>query len=187
MIKAGVLYRVSGDSQTDRNQVPDVEQFAEHHEYQVTKVYRISDSAWLDGGGKKYREILEQILTDAHRGEFKILIVWAADRICRTGIEDLLKIVRQLRERGCSLASVKEPWLNGSDATTELLLAIAAWVAKMESDRRSERVRAGLARRKAAGLPVGRQPGAKDKTVRRRSGYIAAFEPGGSRHTPKVP
>ncbi len=29
----------------------------------------------------------------------------------------------------------------------------------MESERRSERVRAGLARRKAAGLPVGRQAG----------------------------
>jgi hypothetical protein len=34
-----------------------------------------------------------------------------------------------------------------------------------------ERVRAGLARRKAAGLPVGRQPGSKDRAGRKQSGY----------------
>jgi DNA invertase Pin-like site-specific DNA recombinase len=58
----------------------------------------------------------------------------------------------------------------------ELLAAIMASMARMESQRRGERVRAGLARRKAAGLPVERQPGAKDKARRRRSGYVARWE-----------
>jgi len=121
------------------------------------------------------------MLADAHAGKFRYLIIWAADRAVRTGIEDLLRLVRKLRESGVSVISVKEPWLSGSDATTELLLAIAGWVAHQESQRRSERVKAGLARRKAAGLPVGRQPGAADKGTRRKSGYVAAWEPGGSR------
>ncbi len=49
-------------------------------------------------------------------------------------------------------------------------------------------MKAGLERRKAEGLPVGRQPGAMDKTPRRRSGYVAAYEPGGMRYQggPKV-
>jgi len=33
----------------------------------------------------------------------------------------------------------------------------------------------------AAGLPVGRQPGARDRRQRKRSGYVAAWEPGGKR------
>jgi len=53
---------------------------------------------------------------------------------------------------------------------------VMAWVARMESQRRSERVRAGLARRRAQGLPVGRQPGAKDTRPRKRSGYVARWE-----------
>ena len=50
----------------------------------------------------------------------------------------------------------------------------------MESAR-NERVRAGLARRKAAACPVGHQPGASDRQQRKRSGYVAAWEPGGKR------
>ena len=65
--------------------------------------------------------------------------------------------------------SVQEPWLNGSDATTELLAALAAWMAKQESARHSARIRAGLEKRRAAGLPVGgRQAGAKDRKPRKR-------------------
>ena len=37
-------------------------------------------------------------------------------------------------------------------------------------------IKAGLARRKSEGKPVGRQPGAKDKTPRRRPGYVARWE-----------
>ncbi|MGH7922034.1 MAG: hypothetical protein ACREQM_19125 [Candidatus Dormibacteraceae bacterium] len=46
----------------------------------------------------------------------------------------------------------------------------------MKSKRESERVRAALARRRAKGLPVGRQPGAKDESERKRSGYVARWE-----------
>jgi len=49
-------------------------------------------------------------------------------------------------------------------------------MAKMESDRRSERIKAGLARRHAEGKPVRRQPGAADKKPRKRSGYVARWE-----------
>jgi DNA invertase Pin-like site-specific DNA recombinase len=45
-------------------------------------------------------------------------------------------------------------------------------MAKMESDLRLERTKPGMARRKAAGLPIGRLPGSKDKTKRKRSSYV---------------
>jgi DNA invertase Pin-like site-specific DNA recombinase len=58
----------------------------------------------------------------------------------------------------------------------ELLTSFFAWIAQQESARRSERVKAGLERRRKAGKPVGRQPGATDKRKRKRSGYVARWE-----------
>jgi hypothetical protein len=56
-------------------------------------------------------------------------------------------------------------------------------MASRESVRRSERVKTGLAQRSAAGKPVCRQPGAADRGRRKRSGYVAAWEPGGANRT----
>jgi DNA invertase Pin-like site-specific DNA recombinase len=59
-------------------------------------------------------------------------------------------------------------------------------MAERELARRCERIRAGLAKRKAKGLPVGGQPGRKDKQPRKRSGYVAAWEQGGSRRAASI-
>ena len=48
--------------------------------------------------------------------------------------------------------------------------------AEDESRLRGERTKAGIARRRAEGKPVGRQPGATDRKPRQRSGYLARFE-----------
>lgn len=166
MANAALWARVSTLYQDPENQVPAMRQFAEHHCHTVKRIYRLTDASAYRG---EHVELLKTAMEDAYRGEFKILVVWAVDRISRQGIEDVLKLYRMFRERGVTLVSIQEPWLNGSDATVELLTAVAAWVARQESVRRSERVKAGLAMRKAKGLPVGgRQPGAKDRKPRKR-------------------
>jgi DNA invertase Pin-like site-specific DNA recombinase len=179
--KAAVWLRVSTGHQDSDNQVPDVEQFAAHHGYEITETYTVSDSAWKNGGGPEYKATLQRALDEAHAGKFGVLIVWALDRIVRNGAEEALRIFRQFSQRGCTVVSVKELWLNGSPEVQEILIAFGGWMAKRESDRRSERIRAGLARRRAEGKPVGRQPGVKDKKTRKRSGYVAAWEEGGRR------
>jgi len=173
----------TGHQETD-NQVPDVERFAAHHGYEIASRYEVSESAWNGGrDGGEYRRTLRQALDDAHAGKFSVLIVWALDRITREGAEGALRIIRQFRERGCTVVSVKESWLNGSPEIQDVLVAFAGWMAQQESARRSERIKAGLARRKAEGHAVGRQPGAADKKARKRSGYVAAWEDGGKRRT----
>jgi putative DNA-invertase from lambdoid prophage Rac len=171
--KAAIWARVSTDHQHEDNQLPDLERFCDHHGYEITRRYLMSDvSAWNGA----HKEMLAALLAAAWRGELSVVVVWAADRICREGIEELLKLIRELRERHCALVSVQEPWLNGNDATTELLAAIAAWVAQQESARRSERIKAGLARRRAEGKQVGgRKAGSKDKRKRSTEGYVAAW------------
>jgi DNA invertase Pin-like site-specific DNA recombinase len=175
---AAVWLRVSADHQDSDNQVPDVERCAAHHGYEITERYVVSDSAWTNGGGPEYRKTLQRALDDAHAGKFRVLIVWALDRIVREGAEDALRIFRQFRQRGCIVVSVKESWLNGSPEVQDILIAFAGWMAERESARRGERIKAGLARRQAEGKPVGRQPGAADKKPRKRAGYVASWEGG---------
>jgi putative DNA-invertase from lambdoid prophage Rac len=178
-VNAAVWYRVSTGHQDSDNQVPDVERFAGHHGYEITARYEISESAWNGGkDGGEYRRTMQQALDDAWAGKFSVLIVWALDRITREGAEGALRIIRQFRERGCTVVSVRESWLNGSPEVQDVLVAFAGWMAQQESARRSERIRAGLARRKAEGKPVGRQLGAADKKPRKRSGYVASWEGG---------
>jgi DNA invertase Pin-like site-specific DNA recombinase len=179
---AATWFRVSGDGQHSDNQIPDVAQFTSHHGYQVTASYTISDTAWRGGGGPEYKAILAKALDDAHAGKFSVLVIWSLDRIVRTGAEEALKIIRQFRERGCTVVSVRESWLNGSPEVADVLVSFAGWMAERESARRSERIRAGLQRRKAEGGHVGRKPGSRDKAPRKRSGYVAMYEPGGTRH-----
>jgi DNA invertase Pin-like site-specific DNA recombinase len=88
----------------------------------------------------------------------------------------VLRLIRQFRERGCVLLSVQESWLITTPEIQDVLVAFAGWMAQQGSGRRSERIRAGLERRKAQGLPVGRQPGAVDRSKRKRSGYVARYE-----------
>jgi DNA invertase Pin-like site-specific DNA recombinase len=172
-MNAAIWARVSTDQQTPDNQLPELERFCEHHGYTITRRYVLSDVSAFNGG---HREHVAAMLDDAYRGEFSVLVVWALDRLTRGGIEDLLRTVRELRERHVSLVSVQEPWCNGTDATTELLISVSGWVAQQESARRSERIKAGIARRKAEGKPVGgRKPGSRDRVKRSSSGYVEAW------------
>lgn len=103
-----------------------------------------------------------------------MVLIWALDRLSRKGVEDTLTTLRQLYERGADVWSHTEDWLvTSTPAMRELLVSIFAWVAGQESQRRSERIKAGLARRKAEGKPVGgRKAGSSDRQPRSREGYV---------------
>jgi DNA invertase Pin-like site-specific DNA recombinase len=63
---------------------------------------------------------------------------------------------------------------------TELFFCITAWVAKFESDRKSERTKLGLARAIREGKKLGRPKGSKDKHKRKRTGYLLRYANKGS-------
>ena len=165
--------RVSSDGQDEKSQNHDIDQFCRHHDIDMVKRYELHDKSAYKG---EHEAMLRQMLEDAWRGEFDVLVVWALDRIERRGIERVLRLVRQLKERNCQIASVRESWLDGSDATTELLLSVRAWMDNEESKRKSERIRMGMAERrrklergeevKGRQAMGGRKPGAGNKNPR---------------------
>ena len=64
--------------------------------------------------------------------------------------------------------SLQESWTEAPGELQEVLLALAGWVARMESQRRSERTKAGLARVMAHGTRTGVGVGKRGPDKRRR-------------------
>ena len=171
-MRAAIWARVStGDQDTD-NQLVRLRDWARQRGFEVVREYVLEESAY---NGKHQRQ-MQQALDDARMGAYDVLLVWALDRLSREGAEAMLREVRRFSERGVRVLSLQEPWTDTVGESYEVMLAIVGWVARMESKRRGERVKAGLARRKAAGLPVGRQVGSRDRKPRKRSGYYRRWE-----------
>ena len=184
-----VWARVSTDKQEAGNQLLILPEWARARTLTVVKTYVTEDSAWTRGnGGSKGREFdaaRKQLLDDARHGEFKVLLIFALNRLSRRGMEDTLACVRRLTEAGVLVLSYSEPWLEDlrDPAMREFFIGVSGWVAQMYSDNISRATKAGLARKAAAdpSFRPGRPAGTKDKSPRRRSGYVATWEPGGAR------
>lgn len=130
----------------------------------MSEYYLESESAWRKG----HQTQLKQLLADSRRHKFDLVLVWALDRLSREGSAAILNLVNILKLYGVQVLSYQESWTEAPGEIGEILYAIAGWVAKMESERRSERTKAGLARVKAQGKRLGRPKGAKDKKKRKR-------------------
>jgi DNA invertase Pin-like site-specific DNA recombinase len=172
--RCAIWVRVSTDEQESGNQLDELRAWAARRGLDVAAEYIIDGaSAWKG----KHRDQVAVALADARLGQFDVLLVWALDRLDREGVESTLGLLRRFQAAGAPVWSLREPWTETADPhTAELLGAIYAWMARAESARRSERVKAGLARPRAEGKPVGRRAGSKDLKPRKRSGYYARWE-----------
>jgi putative DNA-invertase from lambdoid prophage Rac len=167
--RAALWARVSTEDQVADNQLSPLRAEASRRGLEVVREFQVHESAFTG----KHRRQLGLLIAEA--SAYDVVVVWALDRLSREGIEAIFQTVRRLRERGVRIVSLQEPWVEAAGEAGELLMAVAAWVARMESQRRSERVKAGVARRRAQGLPVGRLAGARDKRPRKLSGYYARY------------
>lgn len=98
-----------------------------------------------------------------------MLLVWALYRLSREGALGILLLIRRFRQAGVKVISLQERWTEAPSELEEVLLAITGWVARMESQRRSERTKAGVARLKAKGVKLGRPLGSKDRRKRKKA------------------
>jgi putative DNA-invertase from lambdoid prophage Rac len=170
-LKAVIYARVSTTDQDPGNQAPVLEGWAVQRGLELVAVYSESESAWKNGHQKE----LARLLADARHHKFEVVLVWALDRLSREGPAAILNLVNTLGTYKVRVISYQEPWTETTTEITPLLYAITGWVAEMESLRRSERTKAGLARAVANGATLGRPEGAKDKRKRKRRGYLLRY------------
>jgi len=171
-MKAALYLRVSTTEQNVDNQLPALEAYADSRGWQIVEVYQENESAWKSGHQKE----LARLLADCrNRHRVDVVLVWALDRLCREGAAAILNLVNTFKAYGIRVISYQESWTEAPGAIGEVLYAIAGWVAKMESERRSERTKAGLARAIASGKRLGRPAGSKDGRKRKRTGYLLRY------------
>jgi DNA invertase Pin-like site-specific DNA recombinase len=103
------------------------------------------------------RPQLEQALGYVRDGD--TLVVHSLDRLARNA-EDLLRLVRQLNERGITVEFVKNrlTFQGGDDPMAKMQLTILGAVAEFERALLRERQREGIAIAKAKGKYKGRKP-----------------------------
>lgn len=172
-MRVAAYLRVSTQEQTTANQSPAIEAWVKSRGHDLVEVYAENESAWRVG----HQRELARLLSDLRGGKRKYdyLLVWSLDRLTRQGIASILGLVNTFKAHGCQVISIQESWTEQSGPMAELLYSIVAWVAKFESDRRSERVKAGQARAVKQGKRLGRPKGSKDRRRRRRSGYLLRY------------
>jgi len=163
-MRVSIYSRTSTTDQDPGNQSAVLTDWAEQRGYEVVAVYEEQESAWKAG----HQRELANLLDDARKRKFDAVLVWALDRLSREGPLAILSLVNRLKICGVKVLSYQESWTEAPGELGELLYAIAGWVARMESQRRSERTKAGLARVVAQGKKLGRPPGSKDKRKRKR-------------------
>ena len=113
-------------------------------------------------GKSKQRPSLEKMLDELQAGD--VIIITDLTRISRSTI-DLLQIVNLIKNKGASIKSLKDTWLDttSNNPYNEFLLTIMSGLSQLERDLISERTKEGLESARKRGR-VGGRPSKRYKT-----------------------
>jgi DNA invertase Pin-like site-specific DNA recombinase len=156
-VKRAALYmRVSTVDQHPETQLHDLRQMAEQRGWEIVEEYtdRIS-------GAKGRRPGLDQLMSDARRGRFDVVMVWASDRLARS-VKHFLEVLDELGRLNIEYVSFRENLDTGGPLGRAVIVIISA-IAELERNLIIERVRAGMRRARLEGRHVGRKPLELDK------------------------
>lgn len=150
-MKAALYARVSTVDQEPENQLHEVRRY--------TMARGWTAQEYVDrgvSGAKDRRPALDQLLGDARRRRFDVVVCWRLDRLGRS-LKHLISVLDELQAIGVAFVSLAE----GIDATTpagRLQMHILGAMAEFERSRLRERTMAGLARARSQGQRLGRRP-----------------------------
>jgi DNA invertase Pin-like site-specific DNA recombinase len=150
-MKAAIYARVSTVDQEPENQLQEVRRYVEARGWPAVEYVDRGVS-----GATDRRPALDQLLGDARRRRFDVLVCWRLDRLGRN-LKHLITLLEELQALGVAFVSLAE----GIDATTpagRLQLHILGAMAEFERSRLRERTLAGLARARSQGTRLGRRP-----------------------------
>jgi DNA invertase Pin-like site-specific DNA recombinase len=149
MKRAGVYLRVSSLDQHPETQALDLRQMAAQRGLTIVREYTDKIS-----GVKARRPGLDEMMRDARRGAFDVLLVWACDRIARS-TRHLLEVLDELQHLGIEFVSFREN-LDTSGPLGRAITIIIGAIAELERSLIVERVRSGMRRARLEGRHIGR-------------------------------
>src|SRR5688572_26000594 len=156
-MRAAVYARVSTVDQEPENQLQELRRYVQARGWTMAEYVDRGVS-----GAKDRRPALDDLITDARRRRFDVLVCWRLDRLGRN-LKHLITLLDDLQALGVAFVSLAE----GIDATTpagKLQMHILGAIAEFERARIAERVKAGLQRARAQGTKLGRHPAIHPKS-----------------------
>ena len=151
MKQVALYMRVSTVDQHPETQLHDLRGLAAQRGFEIIREYTDKIS-----GAKAKRPGLDQLLADARRGKFDVVMVWAFDRLARS-VRHLLEVLDELNHLEIKFVSFRENIDTGGPLGRALIVIIGA-IAELERNLIIERVRAGMRRAKLEGRRIGRPP-----------------------------
>jgi len=151
MKRVAIYLRVSTVDQHPETQLYDLRNLAAQRGYEVVKEYTDKIS-----GSKARRPGLDELLSDAGRHRFDVVLVWAFDRMARS-VRHLLETLDDLNQLGIEFISFRENIDTGGPLGRAIVVIVGA-IAELERNLIIERVRAGMRRAKLEGRQIGRRP-----------------------------
>ena len=151
-MKTVALYlRVSTLDQHPETQLHDLRAMAQQRGFQIVAEFtdRIS-------GTKAKRPGLDELLREARRGRFQVVLVWASDRIARS-VRHFLEVLDELNHLNIEYVSFRENLDTGGPLGRAVVIIIGA-IAELERNLIVERVRADMRRARLEGRHIGRRP-----------------------------
>jgi DNA invertase Pin-like site-specific DNA recombinase len=149
-MKRAILYvRVSSVDQNVKTQLCDLRPLAEARGFKIVAEY--SDKIT---GTKAKRPGLDQLMSDARRGKFDVVMVWAFDRMARS-VKHFLEILDEINHLNIALISFREN-IDTSGPLGRAMIVIVGAIAELERSLIVERVKAGMRRARMEGRQIGR-------------------------------
>ena len=134
------------------NQRLALEAVCEQRGWRVVEVY--SDNGVSGAKGRSQRPGLDTMLKDASRGRFDVVLAWALDRLGRS-LVDLLDTLGELEAAATALV-LHQQAIDTTTPAGRMFFQVTGAFAEFERAMIRSRVRAGLERAKARGVPLGR-------------------------------
>ena len=158
-MRAAIYTRVSTLDQNPQSQLLDLQQLASQRNFEVVETY--VDHGF--SGTRARRPGLDQMLYDARRHQFDVVLVWAADRLARS-VKHFVDILAELDHLKIGFVSYREQ-IDTSGPLGKAIMTIVAAIAELERSLIVERVKAGMRRARLEGRHIGRKPLDLDTTA----------------------
>jgi len=157
-MKVALYARVSTTDQSTESQLLDLRRYTQDRSWQIFKEY-VDEGI---SGTKDSRPALNELMNNAKKRRFDMVLVWRFDRFARS-TKHLILALEEFKNLGIDFVSYQEN-IDTSSPLGSAIFTIISAVAQLERDIIAERVKAGLRRAKENGKKLGRPKGSSIDT-----------------------
>ncbi len=154
--RVALYARVSTTDQSTDSQLLDLRRYVSERGWNIFTEY-VDEGI---SGTKDSRPALNDLMNDARKRRFDVVLVWRFDRFARS-TKHLILALEEFRNLGIDFVSYQEN-IDTSSPLGSAIFTIISAVAQLERDIIAERVKAGLRRAKEDGKKLGRPKASVD-------------------------